>query len=99
MAPSPAAPSTGRRPSRCCAGSAWPRAMRSSAQGVVRGGLLQGIKIENGAFAGGPFDWATPFSLLCGVGLAAGYALLGAGFLLMRTEGAAAALARRRGPI
>jgi cytochrome d ubiquinol oxidase subunit II len=69
------------------------------AQGVVLGGLLQGIKTENGAFAGGPFDWATPFSLLCGLGLVAGYALLGAGFLIMRTEGAAAALARRRAPI
>ena len=67
------------------------------AQGMVLGGLLQGIKVENGAFAGGPFDWATPFSLLCGLGLVAGYALLGAGFLIMRTEGAAAALARRTG--
>jgi cytochrome d ubiquinol oxidase subunit II len=69
------------------------------AQGLVLGGLLQGIKVENGAFAGGPFDWATPFSLLCALGLVAGYALLGAGFLIMRTEGAAAALARHRAPI
>jgi cytochrome bd ubiquinol oxidase subunit II len=69
------------------------------AQGVVLGGLLQGIKIEDGAFAGGPFDWATPFSLLCGLGLVAGYALLGSGFLMMRTEGAAAVLARRYAPL
>ena len=69
------------------------------AQGIVLGGLLQGIKVENGAFAGGPFDWATPFSLLCGLGLVAGYALLGASFLIMRTEGAAALLARRYAPI
>jgi cytochrome d ubiquinol oxidase subunit II len=69
------------------------------AQGLVLGGLLQGVKVENGAFAGGPFDWATPFSLLCALGLVAGYALLGSGFLIMRTEGAAAALARRCAPI
>jgi len=69
------------------------------AQGAVLGGLLQGIKVENGTFAGGPFDWATPFTLLCAVGLACGYALLGAAFLVMRTEGAAAALARRLAPI
>ncbi|MBV9567114.1 MAG: cytochrome d ubiquinol oxidase subunit II [Hyphomicrobiales bacterium] len=73
--------------------------LASLAQGVVLGGLLQGIKLDdNGAFAGGPFDWATPFSLLCGLGLVFGYALLGAGFLMMRTEGAAATLARRYAP-
>ena len=35
---------------------------------MILGGLIQGIKVENGAFAGGPFDWATPFALLCGLG-------------------------------
>src|SRR5262247_603882 len=39
------------------------------AQGVILGGLIQGIKVENGAFAGGAFDWATPFGLLCGCGV------------------------------
>ena len=38
-------------------------------QGVILGGLIQGIKVENGAFAGGAFDWATPFALLCGLGV------------------------------
>ena len=56
-------------------------------QGVILGGLIQGIKVENGAFAGGPFDWATPFALLCGLGVLAGYALLGATWLVMKTEG------------
>ncbi len=67
----------------------------SFAQGLVLGGLIQGIKLENGAFAAGPFDWLTPFSLLCGAGLTAGYALLGAGWLTLKTEGALAARARR----
>jgi cytochrome d ubiquinol oxidase subunit II len=56
-------------------------------QGIVLGGLVQGIKIENGAFAGGPFDWATPFGLVCGLGVVAGYALLGSTWLMMKTDG------------
>jgi cytochrome d ubiquinol oxidase subunit II len=63
-------------------------------QGVILGGIVQGIKVANGEFAGGPFDWATPFSLLCGLGVVAGYALLGATWLVMRTEGEVAERAR-----
>ena len=66
-------------------------------QGVILGGLIQGIKVENGAFAGGSFDWATPFALLCGLGVLAGYALLGATWLVMKTEGAIAERARAPG--
>jgi cytochrome bd-type quinol oxidase subunit 2 len=36
---------------------------------LILGDLIQGIKVENGAFAGGAFDWATPFSVLCGFGV------------------------------
>jgi cytochrome d ubiquinol oxidase subunit II len=56
-------------------------------QGLVLGGLVQGVKIENGVYAGGPFDWATPFGLLCGFGVGAGYALLGACWLMLKTDG------------
>jgi cytochrome d ubiquinol oxidase subunit II len=56
-------------------------------QGVILGGLIQGIPVANGEFAGGAFDWATGFSMLCGLGVVAGYALLGATWLLIRTEG------------
>src|SRR4030081_2038989 len=52
--------------------------------GLILGGLIQGIKVENGAFAGGAFDWATPFSVLCGFGVLAGYALLGATWLVFK---------------
>ncbi len=65
-------------------------------QGVILGGLIQGIKIENGQFAGGTFDWATPFALWCGVSLVAGYALLGATWLIMKTEGAVADRAKQQ---
>src|SRR4029079_14676038 len=54
------------------------------AQGVILGTLIPGIMVTGGSFAGGPFDWATPFALLCGLGLVAGYALLGATWLIFR---------------
>jgi cytochrome d ubiquinol oxidase subunit II len=63
-------------------------------QGLILGGLIQGIKVENGAFAGGAFDWATPFATACGFGVVAGYALLGTTWLVMKTEGAVAECAR-----
>ena len=64
------------------------------AQGVVLGGLLQGITVHDGHFAGGPFDWLAPFPLFCGLSLVAGYALLGATWLIMKTDGELQAWAR-----
>lgn len=66
------------------------------AQGVILGGLVQGINVVNGEYAGGPFDWATPFAILCGLALIAGYALLGATWLHMKTDGEVAARAQRQ---
>ena len=57
------------------------------AQGVILGALVQGIEVENRAYAGGYWDWLTPFSLLTGLALVMGYALLGATRLVMKTEG------------
>jgi len=68
-------------------------------QGVILGALIQGVKVQNGAFAGGHFDWATPFALLCGFALIAGYALLGATWLIMKTEGPVAERARGQAKI
>jgi cytochrome bd ubiquinol oxidase subunit II len=68
-------------------------------QGIILGGLIQGVRIENGVFAGGAFDWATPFALLCGVGVVAGYALLGATWLVMKTDGAVADRNRAHGKL
>jgi cytochrome d ubiquinol oxidase subunit II len=69
-------------------------ALAAFCQGLILGGLVQGIKVENNAFAGGPFDWATPFAVLCGLGVVAGYGLLGATWLIMKTEGGVARRAR-----
>ena len=57
------------------------------AQGVTLGALLQGITVEGRQYAGGWWDWLTPFSLLTGVSLVIGYALLGSTWLIMKTEG------------
>ncbi|MBR0558161.1 cytochrome d ubiquinol oxidase subunit II [Ciceribacter sp. L1K23] len=65
------------------------------AQGVALGALVQGIPVENRAYAGGWWDWLTPFSLATGVALVIGYGLLGATWLVMKTEGELAGTARR----
>ncbi len=65
----------------------WGSIVATFAQGVVLGGLLQGIVVKQGHFAGGPLDWLTPFALFCGLGLVAGYALLGATWLVLKTDG------------
>src|ERR1043165_8334436 len=41
-------------------------------QGMILGGLIQGIRVENGAFAGHAFDFLTPFTVVCGLGVVAG---------------------------
>jgi cytochrome d ubiquinol oxidase subunit II len=57
------------------------------AQGLVLGAFIQGFAVENRQFAGGMFDWLSPFTLLTGAALVSGYALLGATWLIMKTEG------------
>lgn len=57
-------------------------------QGIMLGAFIQGINIADRSYAGGWFDWLTPFSLLCGCAIVAGYALLGACWLVMKTRGA-----------
>lgn len=69
------------------------------AQGVTLGAILQGIKVENNAYAGGWLDWLSPFSILTGVALVIGYALLGATWLMWKTEGTGQARARRHAAV
>jgi cytochrome d ubiquinol oxidase subunit II len=69
------------------------------AQGIVLGAFIQGFKVDGRHFVGSSFDCFTPFSLLTGVALVFGYALLGAGWLVLKTEGALQTLARRLGRI
>lgn len=55
-------------------------------QGLVLGGFIQGVTVQNLRFAGGPFDWFNPYCLIVAFGLLAGYALLGATWLILKTQ-------------
>jgi cytochrome d ubiquinol oxidase subunit II len=56
-------------------------------QGTMVGALVQGLPVANGHYVGGEFGWVTPFALICGVGLCLGYTLLGACWLVRKSEG------------
>jgi cytochrome bd ubiquinol oxidase subunit II len=69
------------------------------AQGMMLGAFIQGFKVEGRAFAGGALDFLTPFSVLTGIALVFGYGLLGAGWLVLKTEDDIQARARRYGRV
>ena len=73
-------------------------AVAALSQGVALGGLLQGIDVDKAAraYAGGWWDWLTPFSLTVGVAVMVGYMLLGATWLIMKTSGELQDRMRRR---
>ncbi|MEP1539337.1 MAG: cytochrome d ubiquinol oxidase subunit II [Paracoccaceae bacterium] len=56
-------------------------------QGIALGAIVQGIEVSGRAYAGGWFDWLTAFSILTGFAVVVGYALLGATWLVLKTEG------------
>jgi cytochrome d oxidase, subunit II (cydB) len=64
-------------------------------QGMILGAILQGIEVSDRAYAGSWWDWLTPYTLLTGLGVAAGYALLGACWMIWKLEGDVQAKAYR----
>src|SRR5690606_31209336 len=56
-------------------------------QGVTLGAFTQGLPVVDRAYAGGPLDWLAPFPLFTGLGLVVAFALLGATWLILKTEG------------
>lgn len=68
------------------------------AQGVVGGAYVQGFNTADKVYVGGAFDWLTPFTVMTGLGLLAGYALLGTTWLIMKTDGETQAWAYRLTP-
>jgi cytochrome d ubiquinol oxidase subunit II len=72
----------------------WDRAFTAGSfvaaftQGMILGALLQGVKVSGREYAGGWFDWLSGFTLLTGLSTVAAYALLGACWLIWKTEGA-----------
>ncbi len=65
----------------------WGSYAAAFAQGVVLGAFIQGVHVVDRRYAGGWWDWLTPFSLLTGFALVTGYGLLGATWLVRKTEG------------
>ncbi|MEW6669331.1 MAG: cytochrome d ubiquinol oxidase subunit II [Thermodesulfobacteriota bacterium] len=64
-------------------------------QGAILGAVVLGVKVEGRKFAGGAFDWLSAYSVMTGMALIFGYALLGAGWLVMKTDKATQEWARR----
>jgi cytochrome d ubiquinol oxidase subunit II len=56
-------------------------------QGMILGAIIQGIRVDGRAYAGSWWDWLTPYTVLTGLGVVAGYALLGATWLIWKLEG------------
>jgi cytochrome d ubiquinol oxidase subunit II len=65
------------------------------AQGTVLGAFVQGIEVNGRSFSGGSLDWLSAFSLMTGLALVFGYALLGATWLIMKTDGVTQSWARK----
>ena len=68
-------------------------------QGVVLGMFVEGFKVTGREFSGTSFDWVSAFPLATGVGLVFGYALLGATWLVLKTEGDIQQRARRHATV
>jgi cytochrome d ubiquinol oxidase subunit II len=65
----------------------WGSYIATFSQGVMLGAFINGFKVTGVSYSGGSFDWLTPFSLFTGAGLVVAYALLGATWLILKTEG------------
>ncbi len=55
-------------------------------QGAAIGAMIRGIPVTNGQFSGGSFDWVAPLPIICGIGLVLGYALMGAGWIVLKSD-------------
>ena len=79
----------------------WDRAFQAGStiaafcQGLVLGGLLQGIRVQDRGYVGGWWDWLTGFTVLCGIAVVVGYALQGACWLVWRCDGSLQQRARQ----
>lgn len=65
----------------------WGSLIAALSQGFILGAFVQGVAVTDRAFAGGVFDWLTPFSVLTSISVVIGYVLLGSCWLILKTEG------------
>lgn len=70
--------------------------LASLSQGATMGAWIEGIDHNGQHFTGSAMAWLSPFSLYCAASLSAGYALMGACWLIWRCEGELAAWSRRQ---
>ena len=66
-------------------------------QGMILGAFVQGVDVTGRSFSGGPFDWLNAYSVMTGIALVFGYALLGATWIIMKTDGVTQAWSRKCG--
>ena len=78
-------------------GFSWGSTIATFAQGMVLGAFIQGFHVEGRHFVGSSWDFIAPFSILTGIALVFGYGLLGAGWLILKTEGELQERSRRLG--
>lgn len=64
-------------------------------QGMILGAFVEGVSVQERGFSGEPFDWLSSFSIMTGLALVFGYALLGATWIVMKTEGISQEWARK----
>lgn len=76
----------------------WGSTVASFAQGAVVGAYIQGFNVVDFHYVGGAFDWLSPFTLMTGLGVVSGYALLGVTWTILKTEGATQTWAHRIAP-
>jgi cytochrome d ubiquinol oxidase subunit II len=69
-------------------------AIATIVQGAAIGTMIMGLPIQGTTYVGDGWDWLAPFPVLCGVGLVLGYSMLGAGWLILKTDGVVAKRAR-----
>jgi cytochrome d ubiquinol oxidase subunit II len=55
-------------------------------QGLILGGLIQGVQVQDLRFAGSVLDVFRPLPVICGLALVAGYLVLGTGWLILKSS-------------
>jgi cytochrome d ubiquinol oxidase subunit II len=74
----------------------WGSLVATYAQGILLGSFVQGYRVSGRQFSGSEFDWVSPFPLTVGAALVCGYVLLGATWLVLKTEDSLQQWARRK---
>jgi len=70
-------------------------ALAGFCQGLVLGAVIDGVPVEHERFAGGALGFVSGFAVVSGLGVVAGYTLLGATWLILKTGGSTGEFGRR----